>query len=140
MFKRKFITSVIGALLGVQCCSNVMAEPVKYVLLAKAENPVNTQKVFVRKPKSEWGWWSKFDWQSYQRSGISSEDMHMLKMSAEHGNAQAQYVLGMIYSEDDNVDKAIDWLGKAASQGHASAKFTYNYYMNDQYDEYGLGC
>ena len=49
-----------------------------------------------------------------------------LRPLAERGNAEAQYRLGLMYEFGKGfaVDKAqsMAWLGKAATQGHASAE------------------
>jgi len=45
----------------------------------------------------------------------------------------------MLYSDEEKADEATYWLGKAAEQGHASAEFTYNYYVNAT-DDFGIGC
>lgn len=138
MFKRPFFTSVASVVLAIQSSTSAFADSVNYVLLAKADNSSHVQKIYTEKPESEWGWWSKYDWKSYKRSGISKRDMKMLKTAAKYGNAQAQYVLGVLYSTEENLDKAGFWLGKAARQGHTNAKFVYNY-MNTS-DELMLGC
>ena len=138
--KRSFISAVVGTLLTVQYNSNAIAESNVYVLLVKADDVPYVTKRYTEKPKSEWGWWSKFDWESYRRSGISKKDMNMLEMAAKYGSAQAQYVLGMLYSMDEKSDQAMYLLGLASGQGHTSAKFTYNYYMNTADNEFGIGC
>ncbi|MEW5920802.1 MAG: MobP3 family relaxase [Bacillota bacterium] len=47
--------------------------------------------------------------------------------SAKLGNVNAQYMLGRIYlesdSEHENVEKALQWLGKAADNGNALAQY-----------------
>ncbi|MFZ2554933.1 tetratricopeptide repeat protein, partial [Psychrobacter urativorans] len=60
------------------------------------------------------------------------------KLLAAKDNADAQFNLGMMYSngsgviEDDNI--AVEWLQKAASKGHAIAQF----YLAQKYDK-GIG-
>jgi TPR repeat protein len=138
MFKRSVISSVVGMVLGIQCSSNAVADSTKYVLMAKADS--NSPATFyTEKPKSQWGWWSKFDWQSYTKSGINKKDLRLLKLAAKFGDAQAQYVLGMLYSESENQNKSMFWLGKSAKQGHVSAKFVYDYNMNAD-EDFGIGC
>ena len=138
MFKRSIISSVVGIVIGIQSSSNAVADPTKYVQMAKADsNSPNT--VYAEKPNSEWGWWSKYDWKSYTKSGTTKNDLKHLKLAAKYGDAQAQYVLGMLYSEAEDKSKSMFWLGKSAKQGHANAKFVYNYNMNPD-EGYLIGC
>lgn len=48
-------------------------------------------------------------------------------LAADAGNADAQYILGLLCMEGkkvlQNYDKAIEWLEKAAIQGHKDAQF-----------------
>ena len=53
--------------------------------------------------------------------------MHSLKLSAEQGDADAQYNLGVMYAngqgvEEDN-EEAARLIGLAAEQGHVNAQF-----------------
>ena len=52
--------------------------------------------------------------------------LEKLKPVAEHGNAQAQFNLGLMYREGKGVSQdskeAAAWLGKAAEQGHVEAQ------------------
>ena len=49
------------------------------------------------------------------------------KLAAELGNADAQYMLGLLYSNGQGVEQdqreAVKWYRKAAEQGHKSAQF-----------------
>ena len=139
MYKRTILSSVVGLIMGAQGISNAMADPAKYILLAKAENALPMHEVYAEKPKNEWGWWQKFQWESFFNSGISKKELQMLKVAAENGDSQAQYVLAMLYSTGHSKEKTVYWLGKAAKQGHKNASFVYRYYTNPP-DEYGLGC
>jgi len=51
-----------------------------------------------------------------------------LRRSAEQGNAEAQFRLGVIYGNGDGVDidhdAAIEWFNQAARQGHENALIT----------------
>lgn len=62
---------------------------------------------------------------STSSEGISSEDLAILRQSAEQGNAEAQHQLGMIYANGNGVDldytTAFNWINKAAGQGHRQA-------------------
>ena len=52
--------------------------------------------------------------------------MQWLRKAAELGDAQAQHNLGCCYRCGEGVhkdaEKAVEWLRKAASQGHAGAR------------------
>lgn len=52
--------------------------------------------------------------------------LEKLKPVAEHGNAQAQFNLGLMYREGNGVSQdskeATAWLSKAAEQGHVEAQ------------------
>ena len=56
--------------------------------------------------------------------GCSDEAMKWFKLSAEQGNASAQYMLGCSYIESKHHTKkdALYWLTKAADQGHEMAE------------------
>lgn len=45
-----------------------------------------------------------------------------LKRKAQHGDARAQYELGRRCTEQKNYRCALEWLQKAAEQGHAGAQ------------------
>ena len=136
---RSILSVALSTVLGMQYSSNAVADSANYVLLAKADGISEIRKVYTEKPENEWGWWNKYDWESYKQSGISKKDLKMLKLAAKSGNSQAQYVLGMLYSTEDRVEKSTYWLSKAADQGHSSAKFVYNY-MTDTSGDFGIGC
>jgi TPR repeat protein len=138
MYKRSILSSLVGLVIGAQGSSNAMAEN-NYILLSKAENAEPMHEIYSEKPKNQWGWWRKFQWESFFDSGISQKEIQMLNVAAEYGDSQAQYVLAMFYSSSNDKEKTIYWLGKATEQGHQQASFVYNYYTNPP-DEYGLGC
>lgn len=138
-FKRPVIGIVVTLALFGQHGTKALAEPDKQVAMIYQANSALRNNVFYEVPRSEWGWWIKSDWQQSLGKNLSKTRLQMLKLAARHGHAQAQYVLGMIYSNDDKTDNAIFWLAKAAAQGHANAQFTYNYYLNDV-DDLGIGC
>ena len=54
------------------------------------------------------------------------ESEKLLKSLAEQGNADAQFALGMMYGEGKGVKQdiaiAVEWINKAARQGHSDAK------------------
>lgn len=56
----------------------------------------------------------------------NAEQIAWYRKAAEKGNAEAQYTLGWIYENGDDVEKnhreAIKWIQKAADQGHLNAK------------------
>jgi predicted deacetylase len=137
-FRRPVIGIVVTLALFGQHGIKALAEPDKQVAMIKPVNSALRNSVFYEVSRSEWGWWIKSDWQQSLKAP-SKTRLQMLKLAARHGHAQAQYVLGMIYSNDDKTDNAIFWLAKAAAQGHASAQFTYDYYLNDV-DDLGIGC
>lgn len=138
-FTRPVIGVVLGLVMFGQFATKTFAEPVQQIAMYKTIKIVKSSSIFYEVPRSDWGWWVKPDWQQSLGKNLSKKRMQMLKMAARHGHAQAQYVLGMIYSNDDRTEKAINWLSKAAQQGHVNAQFTYNYYLNDA-DELGIGC
>ena len=134
---RNFGAAVVAIVLGIGFQTEAIADSPTQVTLAK--NSLNSASPLKDKPRSEWGWWIKKDWQSYQEKGLSQQAKKMLIKAARYGNAQAQYVLGMMYANFESDEKALYWLNRAAAQDHASAKFAYNYYLNDA-DDYGIGC
>ncbi|MBR6436610.1 MAG: sel1 repeat family protein, partial [Thermoguttaceae bacterium] len=56
-----------------------------------------------------------------------AETINEWRQAAEQGDADAQYNLGVFYSQDDSVDKdmteAVKWFRKAAELGHVEAQF-----------------
>jgi TPR repeat protein len=138
MYKRSILSSLVGLVIGAQGSSNAMAEN-NYILLSKAENAEPMHEIYSEKPKNQWGWWRKFQWESFFDSGITQKEIQMLNVAAEYGDSQAQYVLAMFYSSGNDKENTVYWLGKATEQGHQQASFVYSYYTNPP-DEYGLGC
>jgi len=79
--------------------------------------------------------------------GVKRDDAiayRLYRYAAEHGNAEAQFQLGLFLADErggvnvaDGPDLAIYWLGKAMEQGHKGAKYSYNYLMNNTWYE---GC
>lgn len=63
----------------------------------------------------------------------SGEAREWYRRNAQNDNAQAQYVLGLIYALGDgiprDVPEAVKWLSKSAEQGHCKAQ----YYLALQY-------
>lgn len=61
-----------------------------------------------------------------QSSPAENDDFMKLKRSAEQGNAEAQYKLGLMYDIGKEVDqdyqKAFEWYEKSANQGLASSQ------------------
>ena len=59
------------------------------------------------------------------------QELANLRQSAEQGNAEAQYSLGLMYSSGDGIPKdkveAAKWYLKAAEQGDASAQMNLGY-------------
>ncbi len=136
--KRSIIATMIGVALSTQVATEVLADTKRHIVIASIDKQ-SINNIFYQKPKTDWGWWVKSDWQAYIHKGLSKNNLNMLELAAKHGNAQAQYVLGMLFSNEDKTDDATYWLEKAAEQGHESAKFTYNYYANYE-DDFGIGC
>jgi TPR repeat protein len=67
---------------------------------------------------------------------------HYCKQAAEEGLVEAQFELGMMYlngvgvmSEDE--DMALEWLWKAADNGHQQAKEMFDFVLNN---DLSLGC
>ena len=52
--------------------------------------------------------------------------INLTRRAAESGDAEAQYQLGLRYAKGDGVEEdqweAVDWLRKAAKQGHKPAR------------------
>ena len=138
MYRRSILSSALGLVISMQGSHIAMADQ-NYILMAKAENAEPMHEVYAEKPANQWGWWQKFHWESFFESGISKKEMQMLTVAAEHGDSQAQYVLAMVLSSNNEKEKSIHWLAEAQKQGHEQAAFVYNYYTNPP-DEYGLGC
>ncbi|EIJ44324.1 Sel1 repeat protein [Beggiatoa alba B18LD] len=59
---------------------------------------------------------------------VEKNDFSQTSWQAEQGNAEAQYQLGLMYSEGEttpqNFDRALFWLSKAARQGHPKAHYS----------------
>jgi len=57
---------------------------------------------------------------------IQNKDTFITKIKANQGEAQAQYMLGLMYKDGQGVDqnyvKAVELLSKAANQGYAAAQ------------------
>ena len=136
--KRSIIGSLIGVALSVQLQSEALADSNKHIVIASTNKQPITN-LYYEPTRIDWGWWVKSDWQNYLGKRLSKNNLKMLELASAHGDAQAQYVLGMFYSNEDKIENATYWLGKAAEQGHAGAEFTYNYYSNID-DDHGIGC
>lgn len=73
--------------------------------------------------------------------GVERDDekaFELYQYAAVNGIADAQYAIGLMYSEErgaanvaDTQQMAMFWLDKAASQGHKGAEFTYQYLLNN---------
>jgi TPR repeat protein len=71
--------------------------------------------------------------ETIQKTETASEDVpdaetiNEWRQAAEQGDADAQYNLGIFYSQDDSVDKdmteAVKWFRKAAEQGVVEAQY-----------------
>jgi len=63
----------------------------------------------------------------YISGRVTQEEMNILRDSAEHGNTEAQYILGLYYvrgmEENRNTDEGMFWLVCAADGGYADAQF-----------------
>ncbi len=46
-----------------------------------------------------------------------------IKTAAENGISDAQFILGLMYYEEQNYSEAAEWYRKAAEQGNAKAQF-----------------
>lgn len=59
---------------------------------------------------------------------VTAEKIRELEASAQSGNAEAQYMLGFVYSSGRGVEqdysKSAEWDIKAAEQGHSKAEFS----------------
>jgi len=64
---------------------------------------------------------------AYWKAKDTDQALTYYKMAADAGNADAQYILGLLCMEGKkvltNYDQAIEWLEKAALQGHKDAQF-----------------
>jgi TPR repeat protein len=52
-----------------------------------------------------------------------SADIASLTKAAGSGKAADQFELGMAYLDENDLNKASEWLEKAARQGHAQAQY-----------------
>ena len=63
------------------------------------------------------------------------------RVAADHGEAEAEFQLGMIYLNGQGVteceETALRWLGRAADGGHSEAATLYEYLLHN---ESGVGC
>jgi TPR repeat protein len=64
------------------------------------------------------------------------------KMAAEEGMAEAQFQLGVMYLDgvgimDDDEIKALEWLWKAADNGHQHANELFDFILNR---DFPIGC
>jgi TPR repeat protein len=50
-------------------------------------------------------------------------DIASLTKAANGGKAEDQFNLGMAYIDEDDLNKASEWLEKAAKQGHSQAQY-----------------
>jgi TPR repeat protein len=64
-----------------------------------------------------------------------NEDDKLYRLSAEQGDADAQYKLGLAYEFGADTAEAVKWHKKAANQGHAEAQFA----LGEAY-YYGVGA
>ena len=138
-YKRSILSAVVGVALCTQFETTIFAEPSQQFAMVNKDIQIRHQSTRYDSPTIEWGWWVKNDWQKFINKKLSDSNLKMLKQAARYGHAQAQYVLGMLYSNEDKIEKATFWLGKAADQGHTNAQFTYEYYINGAGD-FGIGC
>ena len=57
---------------------------------------------------------------------LKEASIALVRKAAEAGDAEAQYRLGLMYAKGDGVEEdqweAVDWLRKAAKQGHKPAR------------------
>src|SRR5450631_936801 len=69
---------------------------------------------------------SVFIWRFVQNRQLA-RDATSFRIRAEHGDAEAQFKLGSIYSKGKGVPtdltEAVRWCRKAAEQGHVKAQF-----------------
>ena len=63
---------------------------------------------------------------SYQ-AGDYNQAFELFQVLAEQGDAESQFVLGMLYDDGEgvkqNYQQAAEWYQKAANQGHAMAQY-----------------
>lgn len=74
-------------------------------------------------------------------TGVQRDDriaFRLYEYAAVNGFADAQYSLGLMYSDercpvnvDDAQQMAMYWLEQAAEQGHRDARFSYDYLLNN---------
>ena len=141
MFKlnHSITTAVVTIILGLQVDTDAIAGSPSHVAMATKNMKEYSQSQLDEKQRVEWGWWVRKDWETYSHNGLSFKAKKMLVKAAQYGNAEAQYVLGMLYIDRDNEDRAIHWLEKATKQGHNRANFAYSYVLNSN-TNFTLGC
>ena len=133
-YGKSVLTSVSIVMFGLTSTMAMSAQKAKPTS-AESSGAMVEQRQYGMQPDLQ-----EHNWTLEKVLGGSQSMFRQLKKDAEAGNVQAQYVLGMLYGERDEVIKAMDWLDRAASHGHKKAIFAYSYYQNRDENEYGLGC
>lgn len=69
--------------------------------------------------------------------GIASEEkaLYYMKMSADKGNAEAQWRIAELYKKNEQYDLAFVWATKSAIQQNVQGRFDYGYFLFE-----GIGC
>ncbi len=74
-------------------------------------------------------------------AAIDSGRFSQLLSQARHGDAEAQFRLGLAYLNGEEVeedaDAALAWLGEAAGHGHYQASLIYEQLVDE---DFGIGC
>jgi TPR repeat protein len=149
---KKKLTSVIGIVLGLQVANSAMATDVAMVNPSVIRDLPATIKVSkdpevfnqrLKDPQFACNIAKLFA----TGQGLKRDDAVAYKLfryAAEHGNAEAQFQLGLFLADErgginvaDGPDLALYWLNKAMEHGHKGAKYSYNFLMNNTWYE---GC
>lgn len=131
-FKRSALPAIVGMVCGLGQADIALADSENHTQLAYAE---------ITMPVTAGMKNSRVQTQRQELEELSADEkaFKTLRAAALDGSPDAQYALGLLYSDDDDQEQALFWLKRAVDQGHQQAKFSYNYILNEE-DDVELGC
>jgi len=149
---KKKLASLIGVVLGLQAWDGALAA--QYALVKASELKVLPRSVSVSHDPAVLNQRLKDPQFACNLArlfatgqGVARDDAvayRLYRYAAEHGLAEAQYQLGLIYADErgpinvaDGQALALQWLQKAMDQGHEGARYSYNFLSNNTWYE---GC
>lgn len=146
------LASVIGLVLGLNFCNNAMATKLAWIQSSKIDAMPTTVRVssdpvaFNRHLKDP-HFAAQIAKLFATGQGVARDDAVAYRLyhyAAEHGDAEAQFQLGLFLADergginvDDGPALALKWLAKAMEQGHKGARYSYNFLLNNTWYE---GC